>query len=375
MISADYFVELLKSNGIDFFCGVPDSLLKEFCACVLNTIDENHHFITANEGGAIGLATGHYLGTGEVPMVYLQNSGLGNIVNPVLSLADSEVYGIPMLLLIGWRGEPGRKDEPQHIKQGRVMLPLLEAMEVPYVIIDKHTNNIEALIPELLLKAKSQDRPIAIVARAGTFSKYEQILKIEQPYSMNRETAIEVILNALPENSVIVSTTGKTSREVFEYRSRNQQEHNKDFLTVGSMGHASMIALGIAKSTDSKRVVCIDGDGASLMHLGALPIIGLSKVQNLIHVVINNGAHESVGGQPTVGFQIDFCKIAETCGYAQTVVADTPENLKDILEKGDQLSFPLFIEVRVKMGSRPDLGRPTTTPKQNKSLLMDYLKK
>lgn len=375
MIQPADFVNALKGQGVDFFTGVPDSLLKEFGAYVMDAIEPHKHIIAANEGGAIGLAAGYHLGTGRVPLVYMQNSGLGNTVNPLLSLADKEVYGIPMLLLIGWRGEPGVKDEPQHIKQGRVQLSMLDSMEIPYRIIDKNTANFGDVVAEMVKKAREISNPVALVVRAGTFGAYKMLRLPEPDLEMDREAAIITVLSSISKNDVVISTTGKASREVFEYRARNNEGHSKDFLTVGSMGHSVMIALGVAIAKPQKRVVCLDGDGAILMQLGALAITGTMAPNNFIHIVINNGAHDSVGGQPTAGFLIDFSKVAKACCYKNVAVVDSSDELKKTVETFASASGPGFIEVKVKKGGRDDLGRPTTTPAFNKMQLMEFLMK
>lgn len=376
MIHSSDFVKLLTDNGVGFYTGVPDSLLKDFGAYVMDNITPQRHIITHNEGGAIAIAAGYHLGTGQVPLVYMQNSGIGNAVNPLLSLADKEVYGFPMLLMIGWRGEPRVKDEPQHIKQGRVQIELLEAMEIPYKVIDKETTDLDSIIKELVNKTKEISNPVALVVKAGTFAPYK--LKSDKEtalLNMDREAAIITVLSSLSEGDVVISTTGKASREVFEYRARNCQGHNRDFLTVGSMGHSVMIALGVAISRPSKRVVCLDGDGAVLMQMGALAITGTVAPANLVHIILNNGAHDSVGGQPTAGFDVDFTKIAKACGYKNIARTENKDDLKKLIETFSSAHGPSLIEIKVNKGGREDLGRPTTTPMFNKQQLMEFLKK
>jgi len=365
------FFNALKANQVGFFTGIPDSLLKDFCAYVTGHTTPNEHLIAANEGGAIGLATGYYLATGKLPLVYLQNSGIGNAVNPLLSLADPQVYSIPMILLVGWRGEPGIKDEPQHIKQGRVQNALLNAMEIPYSLLDATVTDVEGFVQTVAAQAIERKGPVAIVVRDKTFQSC-RLAAPETPYGRLRESAITAILDSLPENAVIVSTTGKTSREVFEYREQRGQDHGRDFLTVGSMGHCSQIALGIALNTD-RPVVCLDGDGAAIMHLGAMSIIGAHGPANLYHLVLNNGAHESVGGQPTVGYGLDLVQIARACGYKQAQLIATEHDFDDDLGPLLLTQGPLFLDIRVNQGSRDDLGRPTSTPQQNKDALMRFI--
>lgn len=296
MISPQYFVESLRSVQIDFFAGIPDSLLKSICAYMTDHLPIDHNIIAANEGAAVGLATGYYLSTGRVPVVYMQNSGLGNIVNPLMSLTDKEVYNVPMLLLIGWRGEPGVKDEPQHIKQGKTTLPLLESMGIKYVIL---SHDETEFINQLHIAKTYMDETkesFAFVIQKDTFVDYKLKQCVYSDLCLSRETAIRVVASSLEPNSVVVSTTGMISRELFEYRESVGEGHTRDFLTVGSMGHASQIALGIALQKKDRRIYCFDGDGALLMHMGSLAVIGSLHLNNYIHVVFNNGAHDSVGG-------------------------------------------------------------------------------
>jgi phosphonopyruvate decarboxylase len=314
MVEVGKFVGCLKSCGSGFFTGVPDSLLKSFCAYVTDTCGESH-VIAANEGGAVGLAAGHYLATGKPALVYMQNSGQGNAVNPLASLADPDVYSIPMVLLVGWRGEPGVKDEPQHVKQGKVTLSLFETLGIPTEVLPEEESEALELTRKMVERAKSEKRPVALVVRKGLFAEYKLQNKVPDIAELKREDAIQGILSALPDDAVIVSTTGMISREVYETREGLGQDHARDFLTVGSMGHAIMIALGIAKAQPTRKVICLDGDGASIMHLGNMAICGQSGCSNLTHIVLNNAAHDSVGGQPTVGGEIDFEKIAEELGY------------------------------------------------------------
>ena len=374
MIRPQFFYELLQENGTDFFTGVPDSLLKNFCAYITDTADKTHHIIAANEGCAVGLAAGHYFATNTIPLVYMQNSGLGNTVNPLLSLADKDVYSVPLLLVIGWRGEPGgAHDEPQHIKQGKVTCALLDAMEIPYAILETDEEKAAVQITNAYKTIKERSAPFALVIRKDCFASYTLKSNECVPAEMTREQAIEQIIAHAPSNAVFVSTTGMASRELYELREKNQQKHDTDFLTVGSMGHASQIALGIALCKTHRKVVCIDGDGAAIMHLGALSTIGTQKPQNMIHIVLNNGAHDSVGGQPTVGRKINLCAAALACGYDQALSVAAPEVLLSSLKVAFESSGTVFIEVMVSKGSRPDLGRPKSSPIENKKAFMALL--
>jgi len=373
MIQPKDLFEQLTSEQVSFFTGVPDSLLKSFCAYVTDHAHSNTHVIAANEGGAIALASGHYLATGEYALVYLQNSGLGNAINPLLSLADPEVYSIPMLLMIGWRGEPGYVDEPQHVKQGRVTLNLLQAMEIPYVILEATTSDWQGVIGSACRQMRDRQGPVAIVVKAGTFEPYQLNDHDEAEYLLTREQAIELIIDELAEDDIIVSTTGKASRELFELRETRGQEHGGDFLTVGSMGHSSQITLGIALQKPDRQVICLDGDGSVLMHTGALAIIGQMAPANLKHIVLNNESHDSVGGQPTASPNVDYVGLARAMGYRLASRAVTRQEVQNALRKMSANEGPCFLEVRVKKGARKNLGRPTTTPLQNRENLMERL--
>lgn len=375
MIDVKEFYNELVNNEIDFFTGVPDSLLKSFCAYIKDNVSNDKNIISANEGNAIGLATGYYLATRKIGLVYMQNSGIGNAVNPLASLTDKLVYSIPMLLVIGWRGEPNKKDEPQHKKQGLITIETLELLGIKYDILDEATSNYE--IKSKIIKAysymKENSEPYALVVKKDTFNEYKLRNSSIFDFEMTREEAIEILVSNMEDNSAIISTTGMASRELFEVREKNKENHNKDFLTVGSMGHASQIALGIALNKKNREVYCIDGDGALLMHLGGLAIIGNQKPKNFRHILINNGAHDSVGGQETVGFKIDTLAIAKACGYKECYSCSSRGDLISLSEKIKNIEEPVFLEIKVKKGARKDLGRPTTTPIENKEAFMEFL--
>jgi len=367
------FFEALKNQEVEFFSGVPDSLLKDICAYITDHVPASNHIIASNEGASVGLATGYHLGSGKVPLVYLQNSGLGNTVNPLLSLADPEVYSIPMLVMIGWRGEPGLKDEPQHVKQGRVMIAMLDCLEVPYFTLSKDIGSSISELKKAHDLAVEKKCPVALVVKKGVFDKYTLQNDSIPPQKMTRELAIQCILKNLDSSDLIVSNTGKISREVFEYRESTSQGHDKDFLTVGSMGHTSQIALGLAIQTKNRQVFCLDGDGSVLMHMGSLAINGQSGIKNFKHIVLNNGSHDSVGGQPTVAFQINIPAVAKACGYSSVKRLDDENSLAKAVTEIRKIDGPLLLEVLVKKGARNDLGRPTTTPVENKLALMENL--
>jgi len=367
------FYELIESRGIRFFTGVPDSLLKNICAYITDHTPSTRHVITANEGGAVGLAAGHYLGSGQPAMVYMQNSGQGNAINPLASLADPDVYGIPMLLMIGWRGEPGVKDEPQHVKQGKITLDLLDVLGIPYVVLESEEQLAEKSLTKLLDRMFEESRPAALVISDGVFAPYKMKKSNDCDSALTREEAIRIIVDQLDPQDVVVSTTGKTSRELYEYRDVKDQGHQRDFLTVGSMGHSSHIALGIALNQPQRQVFCLDGDGAALMHMGAMAVNASLRPRNLKHIILNNGCHDSVGGQPTVGFAVSFTDIALACGYAAAWRVDTPDTLAEMVAKLRQSEGPALLEVRVRSGARDDLGRPKTTPIENMKSFMELL--
>ena len=374
MIRPEFFIEALREKGIDCFAGVPDSLLKNICAYITDHFDAEHNIIAANEGAAVGLAAGHYLATGQPACVYMQNSGEGNIINPLASLTDQEVYNIPVLLLIGWRGRPGVHDEPQHVKQGKVTTGLLNVMGVNYEVLSKEEDKAAKQI-EKAAKALANKEVFALVIEKDTFEDYKLQNVEVNDLTMTREEAIQTVAAALGEKDCIVSTTGMISRELFEYRSAMNQGHERDFLTVGSMGHASQIALGIAMAKTDRKVWCFDGDGAAIMHMGSMAIVANKAPKNYVHVVFNNGAHDSVGGQPTVGLKIDLPAVAKAVGYKNAFSVDNKEDLLECLKALRLVEGPVLLQVCVKKGNRKDLGRPTTTPIQNKEALMDFLKK
>ena len=370
MLDCQRFYDALIERGVTFFAGVPDSLLKSFCAYVTDHTSHSRNIITSNEGCAVGLVSGHYLGSGELGLVYMQNSGLGNTVNPLTSLADDDVYGIPMVLLIGWRGEPGKKDEPQHVKMGKVQLGVLEALGIEYALLPESDEAAAAVLDTAIKTAKAKTGPYALVARKGVFEKYALRNTTPEPYPVTRERAIEHFVDSLKKSDLIVSTTGKASRELFEIRESRGDPHDTDFLTVGSMGHSSQIGLGVALERKDRNVFVLDGDGAVIMHMGGLATIGSLAPSNYKHIVINNGAHDSVGGQPTVGFQIDLCRIASACGYKSVMCAETEDEIIGAIGVLRDAEGPALLEIRTVTGSRAELGRPTMTPKDLKRSFM-----
>ena len=367
---ASRFMDLL---GADFYTGVPDSLLHPLCVSILERYgtDPRHHVIGVNEGACAGMAAGYFLATGHVPVIYLQNSGEGNLINPLASLMHRRVYSLPAILVVGWRGEPGVHDEPQHVYQGEITCQLLTDMQIPFQVLSAESTEEDVLAwmktfrPEL-----EQGHPVAFVVRKNALTTPVRHA-FSNPYAMTRERAIEHIVE-YTGTCPIVSTTGKASRELFELREKRGEGHARDFLTVGSMGHAASIALGLALQKRDTRVFCLDGDGAVLMHMGCLATIGQAKCENLVHLVINNGAHETVGGLPTAGFDADLGAVARACGYRHVLLAASETELEDALKHLPE-SGPVFLEIRCALGARADLGRPTTTPIENRDAFMRFL--
>jgi len=370
MIAPETLFEGFKARGVEFFGGVPDSLLASFCAYVDDHGKRGSHVITANEGNAIALAMGHQMATGKIPVVYMQNSGLGNAVNPLTSLAAAEVYRIPMVLVIGWRGEPGVKDEPQHSKQGAITPAQLDLLDIPYRVVHADSNP-EEVLDDLFAILSNTRAPVALLVRKDAFSEYKSRRSPIQSHFFTREEALRIILSLTSPNDLLISTTGKTSREVFELRVE-RAEPQRDFLTVGGMGHTSSIALGVALGRPRRRVVCLDGDGSVLMHLGALSIIGALRPRNLFHVLLNNASHESVGGQPTVAGDIDFSAISRAVGYNAYREANDSESLQRTWRELSSLEGPVLLEVKIAIGSRSDLGRPTSTAEENKNAFIRH---
>jgi phosphonopyruvate decarboxylase len=367
MIKTKEFYGYLKQKGASFFTGVPDSLLKNLCACITENSSRSEHIIAANEGNSIALAAGYHIATGKFGVVYMQNSGEGNAVNPLLSLVDEDVYRIPLLLIIGWRGEPGTKDEPQHTKQGKVTLNLLDAMGIEHLILE---DDYRPQIDFCYRYMEQERRAVAVVVKNGCFLEYK-IKKAVPRFGFRREDALAAILESVGNDAFFVSTTGKTSREIFELREKRGEGHTRDFLTVGSMGHTASIALGISLHT-AHCVYCIDGDGSFLMHMGGLGVVAQNAMPNFKYVLINNGSHESVGGQPTIARDIDIKAILKGLGFSSVFIASTHEEVTQSISRLSDAHLSALI-INVDQGSRDDLGRPTISPEQNKLDIMKLL--
>lgn len=371
MIQVLDFLKRMKEQGIDFYTGVPDSLLASFCSCIDDNLDHRQHLIAANEGNAIAVAIGYHMASRKIPVVYMQNSGLGNTINPLASLADPKVYKVPILMIIGWRGEPDIADEPQHKKQGEITLSQLKILNIPYWILSNDCD-YSAMLSAAYSSLRDRNAPVALVVRKGTFSKYNT--KTEVPNSsatLSRENAIEQLLDLFSERDLVISTTGKTSRELFELR-KTRAHLQRDFMTVGGMGHASSIALGVCIGQPNRRVICLDGDGAMIMHMGALPVIGKFQPRNFIHILLNNESHESVGGQVTASTHIDYRKLADSVGYKIFAQANNIASLIEAWSKVSSIDGPALLEIKIKVGSRDNLGRPTTSAEDNKNAFMMF---
>ena len=378
MISCEALFDVFRKNGISFFSGVPDSTFKDW----MKFLSDHHggkltNIIACNECEAISLVSGYYLATGKIGVVYMQNSGEGKAVNPLTSLCDPDVYSIPLIMMIGWRGEPGKKDEPQHIKMGKVMLPLLETLEVPYEILPDEIEKAENVIANMVTISQDRRSPVALIIKRNTFEKFDlantEVGGSSNEASMDREDAIKIIVDNIEGDEIIVSTTGKTSRELFEHRVQRGEEP-KDFYTVGSMGCATSIANGIALSKQHKKVMIFDGDGAVLMQMGSLATVGYYNAKNLYHIIFDNNSYDSTGGQPTTANRVDFEKIALGCSYRSAVTVKTKTELMNELNSLKNVQGPHMIIVKVKKGSRKNLGRPTKTPIENKEEFMKRLK-
>ncbi len=374
MIDQAYFMKILKDAGVEFFTGVPDSHLNGFCNYLLNNVAEDKHVIAANEGNAVGIAAGYYYATGTIPLVYMQNSGLGNVINPLASLTDKHVYRTPLILLIGWRGEPGSGDHAQHITQGEITTKLLEMLDIPYIIAEDDDRLLAEQLCPLLELAKEERKVVAILGRKGVFAAADKANICDDIYPLRREEAIEAILDVLPADSYYFASTGRATRELYFLREARHEGHQHDFLNLGAMGHLSSVALGVALANSENRVVCLDGDASALMHMGSFSMACQVDAPNFLHIILNNGAHESVGGQPSAGCQLDFTTIAAGSGY-NTVghAVTTKAELEEALQKLSLGSGPSFIDFRIRKGLKGSLPPLQINPEQLITDLMDQL--
>lgn len=356
MIDLALFSNKLQNCGVEFITGVPDTLLNDFCLYIENSWPKGKHVIAANEGNAVGLAAGYHLATGTTPLVYMQNSGIGNTVNPILSLTHKQVYSIPMVLLVGWRGELGRNDHAQHKKQGEITPVLLESMDIPYKTVSDNTEEAIETLTWAIETAKNNNSSVALLATKGVFEKGEKAgFNSENEQLLSREEAIDCVLNSIPYNSIVVASTGRATRELFELRNIRKEKHNTDFLNVGAMGHTSSIATGIALATDRK-VVCLEGDSSAIMHMGSFTTTGVMKPTNFLHIVLNNGVHESVGGQKSAGYDANLTEIARHSGYCTIEKSvKTIEEINKAIESVETCNKPAFIEINIRKGIRKDM--------------------
>ena len=375
MVNHELLFNRLSELGVNFYTGVTDSLLNDFCLYAIDYCDDEHNIIAANEGNAIGIAAGYYFSTGKLPVVYMQNSGIGNAMNPLLSLTHQDVYSIPMILVIGWRGDPSIIDHVQHKRQGELTTVLMDDMNIPYEILDKD-DMVISKFEWAVAKAKEISAPVALIAKKGILSKSKkETFYPEEGIMMNREDAMDIVFDFMPDDTIYSATTGRATRELHEMFVKRNLHFDREFLNVGSMGHNSSVALGMAVGCPERHYVVFDGDSATLMHLGALTTTGKVAPKHFLNIVLNNGAHESVGGQPTIGFGIDYAKLSAALGYKHYFYAENTEELQSILKTIDYGNLGTsFLEIRLAQGSRKDLGRPKKTPIENKNSVMEYLK-
>lgn len=375
MVDLRQLFGVLDNKGVKFFTGVPDSLLNNFCLYLVNNVPDSQHVMAANEGNAVAIAAGHYMATGDIPVVYMQNSGIGNATNPLLSLAHDCVYGIPMILVIGWRGDPAISDHAQHKKQGELTPVLMKEMDIPYEILDDENTVVDRFV-WAVEKAKEISSPVALIAKKAVLT--EKVKKQEYPESglMNREETVSAVVDVFGNDAVYLGTTGRATREVHEQLKMHGVSEGHEWQNVGSMGHVSSVGLGIALAKPEQKVVVFDGDAAAVMHLGALATNCRYKAGNMIHIVLNNGVNESVGGQPSAGYVVNLTAIAEACGYRTPGHAvETKEELQAILKDYRKEEMPLFIDVHVRQGIRKDMPKLNIDHKAQKTALMETLKK
>jgi phosphonopyruvate decarboxylase len=369
MISPERFYHHLAAQGVDFFTGVPDSLMKPLLQYFHEHIDASKHIIAANEGLAVALAAGYHFSTGKLPLVYMQNSGLGNAVNPLTSLADKEMYAVPMLLLIGWRGQPGHKDEPQHKKMGRITQQMLDTLEIPaFILPDDETHHFD-IVAKAVATATSTSQPVALLVSRGLFEDHT-VDKPSSSFALSREYVLNKLFDYFTGDETVVCTTGETGREFYALNRQRDIVIQKELLSVGAMGLAGHIALGIDLQQNG-RVVMLDGDGALLMHMGALPVMGQLASASLVHIVFNNGCHASVGGQPTVGLAVDFCAMAKACGYENTYCIQDEAALINWLQQSYRQNKKQFVEIKINASTSAHLGRPGGTPLAWKEAFMN----
>ncbi len=366
--------DILEKNGIDFFTGVPDSTLKDFCFYLEDYLPKSNHIITANEGNAIGIASGHFLATGRIPLVYMQNSGFGNAINPLTSFADKSVFSIPLIIMMGWRGEPGKKDAIQHKKDGEIQINILESLDIPYTIISNESKLLEKEINEIVISATIENKPHIILVRRGFFQTYTKTSNsVIYASEISREDAILEIIKLLDKEDILISTTGKVSRELFELRKSLNHNTENDLRVIGSMGHVSSIALGISLRIPNRQVYCLDGDGSLIMHMGVLSTIGKYSNDNFKHILLNNYSHDSVGGQESSSDVIDYSLLSKSMSYKNFFQISFKKKFAKTFKIFKNSEGPSFLEIIVSQGSRANLSRPNSTPLDNKRQFMHFL--
>ncbi|MCC6469111.1 MAG: phosphonopyruvate decarboxylase [Alphaproteobacteria bacterium] len=365
MIRADDFIEPARARGFDFYTGVPCSFLTPFINRAISH-PKLDYVAAASEGEAVGIAAGAWLG-GRRTVVMCQNSGLGNAVNPLTSL--NFPFRIPTLLIVTWRGQPGIKDEPQHELMGQITAGLLDTMRFAHGMFPMEINQIESALQTAIEQMEARSLPAALIMRKDSvlddsIERTSDLAHVDGAYRDHRSrgpaptriAVIERLLADIPPTAAIVATTGKCGRELFTIADRPQHLY-----LVGSMGCAGAVGLGAARQV-ARPVVVLDGDGAALMKLGALATIGAYAPRNLIHVVLDNGVHDSTGGQATVSSSVDFARVALACGYAAAAAADSVAGFAAWLKDALAGNGPHLLHMKIAPGSLEKLGRPTVTP-------------
>ena len=367
MINADDFLGPARNQGFDFYTGVPCSYLTPLINRVIND-PANRYVGAASEGEAVGIAAGAWL-AGRKTVVMCQNSGLGNAVNPLTSL--NVPFQIPTLLVVTWRGQPGLADEPQHELMGQITPALLDTLRIPHMAFPATADEIGPAIAAMSSSLNETRLPFAFIMEKGSVHDdgLSEIPPTLRPAGTRTDVSVsadlptrfailERLLATVPENAAIVASTGKCGRELFTLADRPQHLYQ-----VGSMGCAGPMGLGVALNTD-RPVVVLDGDGAALMKLGAFATIGAMGPDNLIHIVLDNGVHDSTGGQPTVSPSVDFAGVALSCGYTGATLSNDTDGFEKAFAAALANPGPHLIHVRIRPGSLDNLGRPTLSPRE-----------
>ena len=355
MIEVNSLVSLLKKNNCDFFTGVPDSVLKELSIKLQNK-NKKKHIIATNEGSAVSLGIGHYLSTKRVPCIYMQNSGLSNALNPLISIAHKRVYSIPLILVIGWRGSPRIKDEPQHNIKGEITENILKLLNIKYTIL-RSNNDLNKFDKQIKL-AKKKSSIVACLIEQGTLTKNKKTNKKKDFYNLDKEIFLKTLLLTLKKNTKIISSTGFNSREIMYLRKKFKITNGRDFYMVGGMGHTSSVALGYSLS-NKKNVICIDGDGSLLMHLGSIKTAGTFANKNFKYILLNNNSHDSVGNQSTYANNVNFEKLSKSLGFKKFYSIKNKINLKKKIKTFLSEKELSFLEIKISNSKIKKLPRPT----------------